>query len=109
MTKRLPGPRGEIDLEDPAIIETVREVADGLGVPKNDVVPVGLAPGRTPINIEQLSMRIAARVPDARQAQLLRLMEDAAPRWSTWRLLGQAGNAAVSAARTIAPSKLLRR
>ncbi len=109
LTKHQTGPLGEIDLQDPAIIETVREVAEGLGVPKNDVVPVGLVPGRAPINIEQLSMRIAARVPDARQAQLLRLMEDAAPRWSARRLLGQAGNAAVSAAKTIAPIKGFRR
>lgn len=104
LTKRGSGPHGEIDLDDAAIVETVREVAEGLGVPKNDVVPVGLAPGYAPFNIEQLSMRIAARVPDARQAQLLRLMEDAAPRWSVRRVLGQVGNAARSAARSVAPS-----
>ncbi|MFA5899769.1 MAG: GTPase, partial [Hyphomicrobium sp.] len=98
------GPRGEIDAQDATIIETVREAAEGLGIPKNDVVPVSLAPGYPPFNIEQLSMRIAARVPDARQAQLLRLMEDAAPRWSARRLLGQTGKAAKSAARSVVPS-----
>jgi hypothetical protein len=86
----------------------VRTVAEGLGVPKNDVVPVSLSPDRAPYNIEQLSGRIAARVPEARQAQLLRLMEDAAPRWSVRRLLGQTGNAAWSAARTINPARLIR-
>ncbi|HWK34501.1 MAG TPA: hypothetical protein VNR51_12590, partial [Hyphomicrobium sp.] len=96
--------RDEVDRSDPAIIEMVRVVAEGLGVPKNDVVPVSLPPGRAPENIEQLSMRIAARVPDARQAQLLRLMEDAAPRWSAKRLAGQAGNAARTAARSVLPS-----
>lgn len=104
VARRLPGPGGEVDLEDPAIVETVREVAEGLGVPKNDVVPVSLVPGYAPFNLEQLSMRIAARVPDARQAQLLRLMEDAAPKWSVRRVLGQAGNAARSAARSVVPS-----
>ena len=104
LTKRGAGPSGEVDLQDPAVIETVREVAEGLGVPKNDVVPVSLPPGHPPFNVEQLSMRIAARVPDARQAQLLRLMEDAAPRWSVRRVLGQAGNAAKSAARSVVPS-----
>jgi uncharacterized protein len=104
LTRRVPGPDSAIDLDDPAIVETVRQVAEGLGVPKNDVVPVSLAPGSRPVNIEQLSMRIAARVPDARQAQLLRLMEDAAPRWSVRRILGQTGNAAKSAARSVVPS-----
>ena len=78
----------------------------GSAFPKNDVVPVSLAPERAPYNIEQLAGRIAARVPDARQAQLLRLMEDAAPRWSVRRLLGQTGNAALSAAKTVTPTKL---
>jgi predicted GTPase len=101
--------RSDIDLDDPTVVEMVRTVADGLGIPKNDVVPVSLAPGRGPSNIEQLSARIAARVPDARQAQLLRLMEDAAPRWSARRLLGQAGNAAWSAAKSVSPKSLLGR
>jgi predicted GTPase len=100
---------GAIDFDDPAIVELVRTVAEGLGIPKNDVVAVSLAPGRMPTNIEQLSARIAARVPDARQAQLLRLMEDAAPRWSARRLLGQAGNAAWSAAKSVSPTNILKR
>jgi len=94
-----------IDLQEPAIVATVRDVADGLGVPKNDVVPVSLPPGQPPFNLQQLSLRIAARVPDARQAQLLRLMEDAAPHWSVRRVLGQAGNAARSAARSVTPGR----
>ena len=64
---------------------------------------------RAPYNIEQLAGRIAARVPEARQAQLLRLMEDAAPRWSVRRLLGQTGNVAWSAAKTVTPTKLFKR
>jgi hypothetical protein len=104
LTARPPGPDGIVDLEDPAIVEVVREAAEGLGVPKNDVVPISLAANRVPFNIERLSSRIAARVPEARQAQLLRLMEDAAPRWSVRRLLGQAGNAAKSAAKSVVPS-----
>jgi len=104
LTRRVPGPHGEIDLGETAIVETVREVADGLGVPKNDVVPVSLMAGRAPFNIEELSRRIAARVPEARQAQLLRLMEDAAPRWSVRRIIGQASNAALSAARSMTPT-----
>ena len=88
------------------VVEMVRTVAEGLGIPKNDVVPVSLSPLRAPYNVEQLAGRIAARVPEARQAQLLRLMEDAAPRWSVRRLLGQTGNAALSAAKSVKPTKL---
>jgi predicted GTPase len=108
LMQRVPRPHGDVDASDPAVVETVRTVAEGLGVPKNDVVPVSLAAENAPYNIEQLSMRIAARVPDARQAQLLRLMEDATPRWSVRRLLGQTGNAAWSAARTLNPVRLKR-
>jgi hypothetical protein len=105
----MPGPHGDIDASDPAVVEMVRVVAEGLGIPKNDVVPVSLAPDRAPYNIDQLAGRIAARVPEARQAQLLRLMEDAAPRWSVRRLLGQTGNVAWSAAKTVTPTKLFKR
>jgi predicted GTPase len=101
--------QGAVDFDDPAVVELVRSVADGLGIPKNDIVPVSLGAGRGPSNVEQLSTRIAARVPEARQAQLLRLMEDAAPRWSARRLLGQAGNAAWSAAKSVSPTKILKR
>jgi predicted GTPase len=109
LMQRMPGPHGDIDASDPAVVEMVRVVAEGLGIPKNDVVPVSLAADRAPYNIEQLSGRIAARVPEARQAQLLRLMEDAAPRWSVRRLLGQTGNVAWSAAKTVTPTKLFKR
>jgi len=109
LVQRMPGPHGDIDASDPAVVEMVRVVAEGLGIPKNDVVPVSLAPDRAPYNIDQLAGRIAARVPEARQAQLLRLMEDAAPRWSVRRLLGQTGNVAWSAAKTVTPTKLFKR
>ncbi len=109
LMRRPPGPNAEIDASEAEVVELIRVVAEGLGVPKNDVVPVSLAPGRPPFNIEQLSMRIAARVPEARQVQLLRLMEDAAPRWSVRRLLGQTGNAAWTAAKSVAPTNLLKR
>lgn len=88
--------------------EALRQVASALQVAPEDVVPVSLAAGRAPTNVDQLTKRIAARFPDAKQAQLLRLMEDAAPRWSVLRLLGQAGNAAWSAARTLNPLNLRR-
>ena len=91
-----------------AVVKLVREVSSALQVPHDDVVPVSLAAGRAPYNIEQLTRRIAARVPNAKQAQLLRLMEDAAPRWSVRRLFGQAGKAAWSAARTLNPMNLKR-
>ena len=109
LVQRMPGPHEAIDASDPAVVEMVRVVAEGLGVPKNDVVPVSLAPDRAPYNIEQLAGRIAARVPEARQAQLLRLMEDAAPRWSVRRLLGQTGNAALVGRQVGDPGQTLRR
>lgn len=91
-----------------AVVEMLRQISSALQVPPDDVVPVSLAADRAPYNVDQLTRRIAARVPDARQAQLLRLMEDAAPRWSVKRLFGQAGNAAWSAARTLNPLNLRR-
>jgi hypothetical protein len=106
LAQRMPGPHGDIDVTDPAVVDMLRVVAEGLGVPKNDVVPVSIPADRPPYNIDLLSARIAARVPEARQVQLLRLMEDAAPRWSARRLFGQAGNAAWSAARTLTPKRL---
>jgi predicted GTPase len=86
-----------------AVIDVARQVATALQLPIDDVVPVSLVAGQAPVNIDQLSKRIAARLPEAKQAQLLRLMEDAAPRWSVKRLWKQAANAAWSTARTINP------
>jgi hypothetical protein len=65
---------------------------------------MSVAAGRVPYNVDQLCRRIAARVPEAQRAQLLRLMEDAAPRWSVTRLGKQASNAVWSAARAVTPS-----
>ena len=65
--------------------EAVAAAARGLDVAPDDVVPVSVAAGREPYNVEKLTERIAACVPEAQRAQLLRLMEDAAPRLSVKR------------------------
>jgi hypothetical protein len=52
--------------------------------------------------------RIGALVPDARRAQLLRLMVDAAPGWSVRRMGRQATNVLTSTARAVTPSMLTR-
>ena len=87
----------------------MERVAGSLDLPLADIVAVSVAAGRPPYNVEQLAERIAAHVPDAQRAQLLRLMEDAAPRWSVTRLGKQAGSAAWSAARAVTPSYFKRR
>jgi uncharacterized protein len=83
-------------------------VAANLELALADIVPVSVAAGRKPYNVERLSERVAARIPEAQRAQLLRLMEDAAPRWSVTRLGKQATNAVWSAARAVTPGSLTR-
>ena len=92
-----------------AIRAAIEAVADNLEVAVADVVPVSVAAGRGPYNVEKLCERIAAHTPEAQRAQLLRLMEDAAPRWSITRLGKQASNAVLSAARAVTPAYFKRR
>ena len=87
-----------------AIRAAMESVAGSLDLPLADIVPMSVAAGRPPYNVELLSERIAARLSDAQRAQLLRLMEDAAPRWSVTRFGKQASNAVWSAARAVTPS-----
>ncbi len=91
-----------------SIREAMDAAADSLELAPADVIPVSVAAGSPPYNVEQLSERIAAHIPEAQRAQLLRLMEDAAPRWSVTRLGKQASNAVVSAARAVTPGSLTR-
>jgi len=84
--------------------DAIKEVAETLGVAPADVIPVSAGAGHRPENIELLLLRIAAHEAQVRQAQLLRLMEDAAPRLSVGRIGRQASNVVVSAARTLTPS-----
>jgi hypothetical protein len=81
-------------------------VAANLSLAGADVVPISLAAGRKPYNVEQFSERIAALIPEVQRAQLLRLMEDAAPRWSVTRLGKQASKTVLSATRAITPAYL---
>ncbi len=90
--------------KDPRVREEILQIAELLGVTASDVVPVSVGAGHEPENIQLLLQRIAAREPQARQAQLLRLMEDAAPRLSASRLGRQASSVLVSAARAVTPS-----
>jgi predicted GTPase len=91
-----------------AIRAAIEQVAGSLNLPLADIIPMSVAAGRPPYNVELLIERIAARVSDAQRSQLLRLMEDAAPRWSALRLGKQASNAVWSAARAVTPSYLKR-
>jgi predicted GTPase len=85
--------------------DLIEAAAADLDLPAADIVPVSVAAGRQPYNVAQLFERIAEHVPEAQRAQLLRLMEDAAPRWSFGRLGRQASNAVLSAARAVRPFK----
>jgi predicted GTPase len=86
-----------------AVLAKIDEIASELNLDEEDIVPVSVAAGREPFNIGELCRRIAAHIPEAQRAQLLRLMEDAAPRWSVLRLGKQASNAVLSAARAVTP------
>jgi predicted GTPase len=92
-----------------AIRAAMEHVASSVDLPLADIIPVSVAAGQPPYNIELLIERIAARVSDAQRSQLLRLMEDAAPRWSAMRFGKQASSAVWSAARAVTPSYFRRR
>lgn len=75
------------------IRESMEVVAGDLGVPLSHVVPVSLAPGAAPVNIDLVWARVMEELPAAKSAQLLRLIEDAAPKLDWKRLAGQAAGA----------------
>lgn len=87
------------DVADPktpkarTIREAMEAVAGDLGVPLSHVVPVCLAPGTVPVNIDLVWARVMEELPAAKSAQLLRLIEDAGPRLDWKRLAGQAAGA----------------
>jgi len=91
-----------------SIRRAMETVAGNLSLGLDDVVPVSVGTEQAPYNVERLTARIAALVPEARRAQFLRLMEDAAPRWSARRLGRQASNAVLSATRAVTPAYLKR-
>lgn len=109
--KLAPGwvPEATAPAEEPrAVRAAVDAIADSLEIAAADIVPLSVASGRAPRNLAQLRERIASHIPEAQRAQLLRLMEDAAPRWSITRLGKQASNAVVSAARAVSPASILK-
>lgn len=55
-----------------AIREAVTSTAEELGLSAASIVPVSLAPGREPYNLDALHARIAASLPEARHAQIAR-------------------------------------
>ena len=87
------------DVADPktpkarAIRDAMEAVAGDLGVPLSHVVPVCLAAGAVPVNIDLVWARVMEELPAAKSAQLLRLIEDAAPKLDWKRLAGQAAGA----------------
>lgn len=91
-----------------AILQAMETAAGNLSLPVDDVVPVSLAAGLPPYNAAQVLDRIGMLVPEARRAQLLRLMEDAAPGWSVKRLGRQATNVLASTARAVTPGMITR-
>ena len=79
-----------------AIRQAVEAVASELVLDRGMIVPVSLAPGRAPYNIDALRVRIAAILPAARYAQLART--HAAPlERGWWKELGRA----IEAGRTL--------
>jgi uncharacterized protein len=103
-----PGPASPGSDRGRLIGRTLEAAAGNLSLAPDDVVPVSLAAGQPAYNMPQVLERIGALVPEARRAQLLRLMEDATPGWSARRLGRQATNVLASTARAVTPSMLTR-
>ena len=55
-----------------SIRDAVHAIANDLDVPVTAIIPVSLAPGREPYNLDVLRARIASSLPEARHAQLAR-------------------------------------
>jgi len=81
-----------------AIRAAVAAAAEDLGFAASEAVPVSLAEGRDPYNIERLWQRIAGALPEARRAQLLRSLHDLKDRWSWKSVWSQAAGAGRSVA-----------
>lgn len=72
-----------------SIRAAVEAAAAELGFSEADVVPVSLATGVAPYNIDALWAAIAERLPDAQRARLVRTLRDAEGAWDVGRLWGQ--------------------
>ncbi len=81
-----------------AIRTAVAAAAEDLGFAAPETVPVSLAEGRDPYNIERLWQRIADALPEARRAQLLRSLHDLKDAWSWKSVWSQAAGAGRSVA-----------
>ena len=55
-----------------SIRDALHAIASDLDVPVAGIIPVSLAPGREPYNLDVLRARIASSLPEARHAQLAR-------------------------------------
>jgi predicted GTPase len=76
----------------------IAAAAVDLGFAVEEIVPVSLADPEAPYNVERLWQRIAAALPEATRAQLLRCLHDLRDSW-TWRSVW---SQAAGAGRTIA-------
>lgn len=72
-----------------------------LGFAAGEAVPVSLAETSEPYNVEHLWQRIAEALPEAKRAQLLRLLHDLKGGWNWKLLLSQAAGASRTIARTL--------
>lgn len=76
-----------------AIRGALEAAAGDLALPVSDVVPVCLAGQRAPYNVDVVWAKIAARLPEAKGAQLLRCLADADTGLDWRRVLAQAQGA----------------
>lgn len=85
-------------------VENIRAAVDAaaadLGFANDEPVPVSLLPGK-PSNVDAVWMRIAADLPEATRAQLLRCLSDLKGQWDWSRVLSQTGNAGRAILKTI--------
>ena len=88
-----------------SIRAAVEAVAGDLALAEEGVVPVALGePGRG-YNVDVLWARIDDELPQARRAQLVRTLRDAAGRWDWQRLWKQAKSGGRVLARTVVPPR----
>jgi len=94
------------DIANPksAKAQTIRSAMDqigsDLGIHLDQMVPIALADGRTPYNVDVLWAELTEALPDAKRAQLIRRLRSASG-WSWGKLWSQAVNAGRVTARIV--------
>jgi hypothetical protein len=72
-----------------SIRAAVEAVASDLGLGRENVIPVSLAPGQPAYNVDAIWAAVSALLPEARKAQLVRTLRDAERAWDLGHIWSQ--------------------